>query len=97
MCGRYYIDDDTAGEIEKLVRQVDEKMRQADETDGLSGGPFPNGDSDWNISRHNGRIYSCSQGLEYPDGIGDCRHYSCICVSMRDDCCDQTCQDCSLC
>ena len=29
MCGRYYIDDDTAREIEKLVRQVDEKMRQA--------------------------------------------------------------------
>ena len=29
MCGRYYVDDDTAREIEKLVRQVDEKMRQA--------------------------------------------------------------------
>lgn len=29
MCGRYYIDDDTTREIEKLVRQVDEKMRQA--------------------------------------------------------------------
>lgn len=29
MCGRYYIDDDTAREIEKLVRQVDEKLRQA--------------------------------------------------------------------
>ena len=29
MCGRYYIDDDTAREIEKLVRRVDEKMRQA--------------------------------------------------------------------
>ena len=28
MCGRYYIDDDTAREIEKLVRQVDEKMRR---------------------------------------------------------------------
>ena len=28
MCGRYYIDDDTAREIEKLVRQVDERMRQ---------------------------------------------------------------------
>ena len=28
MCGRYYIDDDTAREIDKLVRQVDEKMRQ---------------------------------------------------------------------
>lgn len=28
MCGRYYVDDDTAREIEKLVRQVDEKMRQ---------------------------------------------------------------------
>ena len=26
MCGRYYVDDDTAREIEKLVRQVDEKM-----------------------------------------------------------------------
>lgn len=29
MCGRYYIDDDTAREIEKLIRQVDERMRQA--------------------------------------------------------------------
>ena len=28
MCGRYYVDDDTAREIEKLVRQVDEKMRR---------------------------------------------------------------------
>ena len=28
MCGRYYVDDDTAREIEKLVRQVDEQMRQ---------------------------------------------------------------------
>ena len=27
MCGRYYVDDDTAREIEKLVRQMDEKMR----------------------------------------------------------------------
>lgn len=29
MCGRYYVDDDTAREIEKLVRQVDEKMHRA--------------------------------------------------------------------
>ena len=29
MSGRYYIDDDTTMEIEKLVRQVDERMRQA--------------------------------------------------------------------
>ncbi len=26
MCGRYYVDDETAREIEKLVRQVDEKL-----------------------------------------------------------------------
>ena len=32
MCGRYYIDDDTAKEIEKLVRQVDEKMKRKAET-----------------------------------------------------------------
>ena len=30
MCGRYYVDDDTAREIEKLVRQVDEKMMKAE-------------------------------------------------------------------
>lgn len=30
MCGRYYVDDDTAKEIEKLIRQVDEKMRKAE-------------------------------------------------------------------
>ena len=29
MCGRYYVDDETAREIEKLIRQVDEKMRKA--------------------------------------------------------------------
>ena len=30
MCGRYYVDDDTAREIEKLIKQVDEKMRKAE-------------------------------------------------------------------
>ena len=30
MCGRYYVDDDTAREIEKLIRQVDEKMRKVE-------------------------------------------------------------------
>lgn len=29
MCGRYYVDDDTAEEIEKLVWQADEKLRGA--------------------------------------------------------------------
>lgn len=28
MCGRYYVDDETAREIEKLVRQMDERKRQ---------------------------------------------------------------------
>lgn len=28
MCGRYYIDDDTSREIEKVVREVDEKLRR---------------------------------------------------------------------
>lgn len=28
MCGRYYVDDDTAREIERLVWQVDEKMQK---------------------------------------------------------------------
>lgn len=32
MCGRFYIDDDTAGEIEKIVRMVDEKLRRAKRT-----------------------------------------------------------------
>lgn len=27
MCGRYYVDDETAGEIEKLVQQADERLR----------------------------------------------------------------------
>ena len=27
MCGRYYVDDDTAREIEKVIRQVDEKFQ----------------------------------------------------------------------
>lgn len=29
MCGRYYVDDDTAKEIEKLVRQAETKLRKA--------------------------------------------------------------------
>ena len=29
MCGRYYVDDDTAREIERLVRQADEKLKRA--------------------------------------------------------------------
>ena len=28
MCGRYYVDDETAREIEKLIRQMGEKKRQ---------------------------------------------------------------------
>lgn len=35
MCGRYYIDDETAREIEKLVRQVNERLRQASAADSL--------------------------------------------------------------
>ncbi len=34
MCGRYYVDDETAGEIEKLVRQVDEKLKKGKWTGG---------------------------------------------------------------
>lgn len=30
MCGRYYIDDETAREIDKLVRQVDESLRKSE-------------------------------------------------------------------
>lgn len=38
MCGRYYIDDDTAREIEKLVKQIDDKLwRSVYGQDGISG------------------------------------------------------------
>lgn len=40
MCGNYYTDDDTAKKIEKLVRQVNEKMRKA-ESIHLQGGDIP--------------------------------------------------------
>lgn len=30
MCGRYYVDDGTAGEIKKLVWQMDEKLQRVD-------------------------------------------------------------------
>ena len=36
MCGRYYVDDETAREIEKLIRQVDQKLQQ-DEGLGKAG------------------------------------------------------------
>ena len=29
MCGRYYVDDEMAKEIEKLIRIIDEKQRQS--------------------------------------------------------------------
>lgn len=29
MCGRYYVDDETAGEIERIVRTMDEKKKNA--------------------------------------------------------------------
>ena len=29
MCGRYYVDDETAREIEKLVRDLDRKLQAA--------------------------------------------------------------------
>lgn len=32
MCGRFYIDDETASEIEKLVRKLDENMNKGPET-----------------------------------------------------------------
>ncbi len=35
MCGRYYIDDDTAREIEKVIRMVDEKIRQGEGSAGI--------------------------------------------------------------
>lgn len=41
MCGRYYVDDETAREIEKLVRQVDEKLRQKK----IQGDIYPGGES----------------------------------------------------
>ena len=33
MCGRYYVDDDTAREIEKVIRKVDGKLRREREGD----------------------------------------------------------------
>lgn len=28
MCGRYYVDDETAGEIERIIRRVDERLKK---------------------------------------------------------------------
>lgn len=41
MCGRYYVDDDTAREIEKLIRQMDEKMRKAGNIHLQAGDIYP--------------------------------------------------------
>ena len=32
MCGRYYVDDETAKEIEKIVRSVDEQLKREAKT-----------------------------------------------------------------
>lgn len=29
MCGRFYVDDETAREIQKLVRKIDEQLKKA--------------------------------------------------------------------
>ena len=46
MCGRYYVDDETAKEIEKLIRIIDEKQRRESVQDNcrryLSGQRRPN-------------------------------------------------------
>lgn len=41
MCGRYYVDDETAREIEKLIRQVGEKMHKAENIHIQSGDIHP--------------------------------------------------------
>lgn len=41
MCGRYYVDDDTAREIEKIVRQVDEQMSRVKAGDICPSGTAP--------------------------------------------------------
>ncbi|MDW2796926.1 SOS response-associated peptidase [Clostridium boliviensis] len=37
MCGRYYVDDETAREIEKLVREIDSKIKR----ESLTGDVYP--------------------------------------------------------
>ena len=53
MCGRYYVDDDTAREIEKLIRQVDEKIRKAESIHLQAGDIHPSEVASVIVSDHN--------------------------------------------
>ena len=57
MCGRYYVDDDTARGIEKLLQKADEKMRKAENIHLQAGDIHPSEEAPVIATNNNGLCY----------------------------------------
>ncbi len=68
MCGRYYVDDETAREIEKLVRQIGEKKRRESmqAVDRISAGDIYPGENAPVLSERDGSICCGWQHWGFP-------------------------------
>ena len=71
MCGRYYVDDDTAKEIEKVIRQVDAMIRDTSGLNMLRSGDIRPADLAPVIAAHEDKLYveSIRWGIPANDGL----------------------------
>ena len=75
MCRRCYVDDDTAGEIEKLIRQMDEKMRKAENIHLQAGDIHPSEVApatwfyEWSKNKEKNIFYREGQPVLYMAGL----------------------------
>lgn len=71
MCGRYYVDDDTAKEIEKVIRQVDAMIRDTSGLNMLRSGDIRPADLAPVIAAHEDKLYveSIRWGIPAYDGL----------------------------
>ena len=71
MCGRYYVDDDTAKEIEKVIRQVDAMIRGTDNLKMLRSGDIRPADMAPVIAAHDRQlcIENIRWGIPAYDGL----------------------------
>jgi len=63
MCGRYYVDDDTAKEIEKIIRQVDAMIRGTDNLKMLRSGDIRPADLAPVIATHDRQL--CIENIRW--------------------------------
>ena len=69
MCGRYYLDDETAREIEKIIRQADEKIHKAENIHLQAGDIHPSEVAPVITAGHNDLCYRW-QRWGFPDFNG---------------------------